>query len=277
MTARSLNLNGKLMDLSYPRIMGILNATPDSFYTGSRIGDSLKAKAEKMAEGGVDIFDVGGYSTRPGAEEITGAEELQRVLPVIDFLTSAFPRIPVSIDTFRSAVARQSVEAGAVLVNDVSGGLLDTAMFDTVAALKVPYVLMHMRGTPRTMSSLNQYDDLLAEIIQELAERLAVLREKGVKDVLIDPGFGFAKTGDQNFALLKGLRAFDVLGCPLLVGISRKKMIYETLNCTAEEALNGTTVLNTAALMAGAGILRVHDVQEAVEVRKLLIDKSLVV
>ncbi len=276
MSHKVLNLQGELLDLSYPRIMGILNATPDSFFSGSRIEDSLKEKAAKMVAEGLDIFDVGGYSTRPGAKEVSAEEETDRVVPVIGYLKSSYPQIPVSVDTFRAEVARNAAEAGAGIINDVSGGNLDDNMFETVAKLGLPYVLMHMRGTPETMSSLNTYKDLTADIISDLSQKLSVLRSMGVKDVIIDPGFGFAKTGDQNFTLLKDLKTFELLECPVLVGVSRKKMIYEALGCTAADALNGSTVLHSYALLQGASILRVHDVKEAYDARKLLIDKSLV-
>lgn len=272
---KTLNLKGTLYDLSYPRIMGILNVTPDSFYTASRVKDNLSGKAEQMVAEGVDIFDVGGYSTRPGAAEVSLAEELDRVIPVIEYLSKMYPHLPVSIDTFRADVAEAGVAAGAALINDVSGGNLDEQMFAKVASLEVPYILMHMRGTPSTMTSLSNYGDVLTEVLEELMLKFVELRKTGVKDIIIDPGFGFAKNAEQNFELLREFHQFNVFGCPLLAGVSRKKMIYESLSTQPEDSLNGTTVLNTFALSKGADILRVHDVKEAFEVRKLLIDKGL--
>jgi dihydropteroate synthase len=268
---KTLNINQKLIDLSTPKVMGILNITPDSFYAGSRvpkIEDSFK-RAEAMLAAGATFLDVGGYSTRPNAEDIPESEELARVLPIIKLITKYFPDAIVSIDTFRATVARQAVEAGAAVVNDISGGNLDSKMFETVAALAVPYVLMHSRGNPQTMAKLNDYDNLTVDIIFELQQKIAQLRTLGQKDIIIDPGFGFAKNATQNFELFKNLEAFKILNCPLLVGISRKSMIWRTLNIKAEDALNGTTALNALALNKGAQILRVHDIKEAVEVIKL--------
>ncbi len=268
---KTIKIQGRLLDLSIPRVMGILNITPDSFYSESRLSsmDAVVEKAGKMQEDGAVLIDIGGYSTRPGANEVSESEETERVVPVIEQLNKYFPELIISVDTFRSEVARQSVLNGAHIINDVAGGLLDDRMFDVVAELGVPYILMHMRGTPQTMNTLTEYDFLVPRILQELQEKLIVLREKGVSDVIIDPGFGFAKTTAQNFALMKDLSEFHELGCPLLVGISRKGMIYNTLNITAEDALNGTTVLNTISLQHGASILRVHDVKPAVEAVKL--------
>ena len=268
---KTIKIQGRLLDLSIPRVMGILNITPDSFYSESRLRsmDAVVEKVGKMQEDGAVLIDIGGYSTRPGANEVSESEETDRVVPVIEQLNKYFPELIISVDTFRSEVARQSVLNGAHIINDVAGGLLDDRMFDVVAELGVPYILMHMRGTPQTMNTLTEYDFLVPRILQELQEKLIVLREKGVSDVIIDPGFGFAKTTAQNFALMKDLSEFHELGCPLLVGISRKGMIYNTLNITAEDALNGTTVLNTISLQHGASILRVHDVKPAVEAVKL--------
>jgi dihydropteroate synthase len=268
---KTIKIQGRLLDLSIPRVMGILNITPDSFYSESRLSsmDAVVEKAGKMQEDGAVLIDIGGYSTRPGAKEVSESEETDRVVPVIEQLNKYFPELIISVDTFRSEVARQSVLNGAHIINDVAGGLLDDRMFDVVAELGVPYILMHMRGTPQTMNTLTEYDFLVPRILQELQEKLIGLREKGVSDVIIDPGFGFAKTTAQNFALMKDLSEFHELGCPLLVGISRKGMIYTTLNITAEDALNGTTVLNTISLQHGASILRVHDVKPAVEAVKL--------
>ncbi|GAB3182198.1 dihydropteroate synthase [Telluribacter humicola] len=269
---KTLNVGGRIVELSTPLVMAILNITPDSFFTGGRVStdpDEVVQRAGEMHEHGAAILDVGGYSTRPGAQEVSQAEELDRVLPVVETIHKHLPDALISIDTFRSGVAMEAVRAGAAIINDVSGGTLDAAMFDTVAALKVPYILMHMRGTPQTMTKLTHYERLVPDILKELQQKLVELRQKGVADVIIDPGFGFAKTVAQNFRLMNNLREFHQLGCPLLIGISRKSMVWRTLGVTAEEALNGTTVLNTLALQQGANILRVHDVREAVEAVKL--------
>ncbi len=268
---KTLNINQKLIDLSVPKVMGILNVTPDSFYAGSRvpkIEDSLR-QAEAMITAGAAFLDIGGYSTRPNADDIPESEELARVVPVISQITKYFPKAIVSIDTFRASVARQAVEAGAAVVNDISGGNLDPKMFETVATLGVPYVLMHSRGNPQTMTTLNNYNNLTVDVIFELQQKIAQLRAMSVKDIIIDPGFGFAKNVSQNFELFKNLESFKILDCPLLIGISRKSMIWRTLNIKADDALNGTTALNILALNKGAQILRVHDVKEAVEVVKL--------
>jgi dihydropteroate synthase len=269
---KMLNAGGVLLDLSTPIVMGILNITPDSFFDGSRYRASsaeLLQKAGEMLEAGAAILDVGGYSTRPGADDISESEEKDRVLPVIEALCKAFPKALISVDTFRSGVAREAARSGARMINDVSGGNLDEAMFETVAELRLPYVLMHMRGTPKTMTQLTTYTHLVQDIRQELLSKLTRLRCLGVADVLIDPGFGFAKTVPQNFELLRNLTHFHSLNAPLLIGLSRKSLIWRTLGVTAGEALNGTTVLNTLALAQGAHILRVHDVKEAVEAIKL--------
>ncbi|GAA4465284.1 dihydropteroate synthase [Nibrella saemangeumensis] len=251
--------------------MGILNITPDSFYSGSRVGaEQVVEMAERMLAEGATFLDVGGYSTRPGAAELSADEEADRVLPVIEAILANFPEALISVDTYRASVAQQAVTAGACLVNDVSGGRLDPAMFQTVADLGVPYVLMHMRGTPQTMAQLTQYQDVVTDVIDELQTPLAALRGLGLKDIILDPGFGFAKTPAQNFQLLNQLDAFQVFDEPLLVGLSRKSTIWRTLSITPEEALNGTTVLNTVALLKGAAILRVHDVKEAVEAVQLM-------
>ena len=251
--------------------MGILNATPDSFFTGSRVDTNKSVEtAAKMLTDGATFLDVGGYSTRPGAADVSSAEEADRVLPAIEAILSQFPDALISVDTFRASVARQAVDAGACMINDVSGGTLDAAMFGTVASLPgVPYVLMHLRGNPQTMQSLAVYENVVTEVIDELAAQLAELRALGVHDVIVDPGFGFAKTPAQNFDLLSNLDAFGQFDEPVLAGLSRKSTIWKTLGITADEALNGTTVLNTAALLKGASILRVHDVREAVEAIKL--------
>ncbi|MDF7818014.1 dihydropteroate synthase [Runella sp. MFBS21] len=269
---KTLNIGGKLLDLSIPQVMGILNVTPDSFYSGSRVlqlEDAYK-KAEKMLSEGANILDLGGHSTRPGADAVSETEEANRVLPVVEMLRKHFPRAIISIDTFRASVARQAIEAGAHIINDIAGGNLDPLMFETVAALQVPYILMHSRGTPQTMKDLNQYDDLVTDIIRELQAKIYELQQLGVKDIVADMGFGFAKNADQNYILLRELRAFEILNVPLLVGVSRKSMIWRKLNITPDQSLNGTTALNTVALLNGASILRVHDVKEAVETVKLI-------
>ena len=269
-TKKTLNCRGRLVDLTQPVVMGILNVTPDSFFADSRVSlDKTVFMAEKMLTEGATFLDVGGYSTRPGAAEVSPDEEVARVLPVIEAILDSFPDALISVDTFRASVARQAVKSGASLINDVSGGTLDPAMFGTVAELAVPYVLMHLRGTPQTMQSLANYKNIVTEVIDELALRLANLRALGAKDVILDPGFGFAKTPAQNFDLLSHLDNFHLFDEPLLVGLSRKTTIWKTLNIKADNALNGTTVLNTVALSKGASILRVHDVQEAVEAIKL--------
>lgn len=245
--------------------MGILNITPDSFYAGSRVSEvaAVIKKAEAMLHEGAELLDVGGYSSRPGATDISESEELKRVVPVIEALRKEFPEPILSIDTFRSEVAQSALYAGADLINDITGG--DTKMYAVAAHTKAPYVMMHMRGTPQTMNQLTQYDDLVREMIDYFHVRLEKLKQAGVKDVLIDPGFGFAKTTAQNFELLSNLDSFRILEKPLLVGLSRKSMIWRTLQTTAEHALNGTSVLNTIALLKGASILRVHDVKAARE------------
>ena len=262
-----MNINGNLVSLDEPQVMGILNVTPDSFYAESRVNQetAILKRAEKMIEEGAFILDIGGYSTRPGAEDISTEEETRRVVQAIALIRSKFPETLISIDTFRSAVAKAAVESGANIINDVSGGTIDNQMFKLVAESKVPYILMHMRGTPQTMKNLNQYDNLLIDIGKELADKCQQLKSLGVADIIIDPGFGFAKSIAQNYELLRNLGYFKRLGFPILAGLSRKSMIYKTLNTEAEYALNGTTALNMVALQQGASILRVHDVKEARE------------
>lgn len=267
-----LNCRGRIVDLTVPAVMGILNVTPDSFYAGSRVAMQTAGAVDtagQMLTDGATFIDIGGYSTRPGAADVSPAEEADRVLPVIEAILARFPDALLSVDTFRASVARQAVEAGVCLINDVAGGTLDPAMFAIVADLGVPYVLMHLRGTPQTMQSLANYKNVVTEVIDELAVRLAQLRAMGQKDIILDPGFGFAKTPAHNFDLLSQLDAFALFDEPLLVGLSRKSTIWKTLHVTADDALNGTTVLNTVALLNGASILRVHDVREAVEAVKL--------
>ena len=272
-TKKTLNIRGRLINLSSPVVMGIVNVTPDSFYAESRIStflnSSLVDKVGEMLAAGAGMIDVGGYSTRPGAAAVSEAEEIDRVVPAVEMLIKNFPDCIISVDTFRSKVLHEAVLAGAAIANDVSGGDLDPDMFEVVAKLHVPYILMHMRGTPETMNALTDYTHLTADVIKDLQKKMAKLRELGVVDVIIDPGYGFAKTREQNFELLRNLSEFRVLNCPLLVGISRKRMIWETLNIQSDQALNGTTVLNTMSLLNGASILRVHDVKEAVEAVKL--------
>jgi dihydropteroate synthase len=247
--------------------MGILNITPDSFFAGNRM-DSIDAalkKAEAMLTAGADFLDVGGMSTRPGAEEVGEEEEINRVLPVVAAICKRFPSALVSVDTVRALVARQAVEAGACMINDISAGRLDPALYETVAALRVPYVLMHMQGTPRTMQKDPHYEDVVTEVLDFLIAELGKLRALGIHDVIVDPGFGFGKTLAHNYELMSNLRAFEILETPILAGVSRKSMITRLLGVSPDEALNGTTALHMAALLNGAAILRAHDVREAVE------------
>lgn len=245
--------------------MGILNATPDSFFSANRAlqKEAALAKATQMVSEGVDILDIGGYSTRPGASEVLVNEELDRVIPLIEAIREQFPALVISIDTFRSEVASGAVKSGANLVNDISGGLADEAMFETVARLKVPYILMHIRGGLSKMHQSSDYEDIALDVTKELQSRITKARKGGVVDIVADPGFGFSKIGEQNFELLTRMDVLQILDVPVLAGISRKSMIYKTLNITPEEALNGTTALHMAALMKGTNILRVHDVKEA--------------
>ncbi len=264
----TLNCGGKLLVLNQPIVMGILNITPDSFYEGSRIAqlDEILAKAQLMINEGAAIIDVGGYSTRPGAAEVTLAEELSRVLPAISHIQKHLPNAIISIDTFRAEVAKQAVNAGASIVNDISSGEDDPEMLPTVAAFKnVPYIMMHKRGTPQTMNKLTQYDNVTVEVMEYFNQRIAAAKQAGIVDLIIDPGFGFAKTLEQNYELLNYLYDLCAIGLPVLVGVSRKKMIQNITNTNAQEALNGTSIANTIALIKGAKILRVHDVKEAVE------------
>lgn len=251
--------------------MGIINLTPDSFYAGSRkpaVEDALQ-QTEKMLNDGATFIDLGAYSSRPGAQDISAQDETDRLLPVIEAILQNFGEALLSIDTFRASVAEAAVNAGAHIINDISGGQLDQAMFATVARLKVPYILMHMKGTPQNMVQQAQYNDVFTEVLDYLAIKYHALKALGIHDVIIDPGFGFAKESHHSYELMRRLREFDILELPLLVGISRKRMIYHTIGSTAAEALNGTTALNTIALMNGANILRVHDVKEAVEAVKV--------
>ncbi|WP_121908187.1 dihydropteroate synthase [Ulvibacter antarcticus] len=252
--------------------MGIINCTPDSFYDGGKTVSirEIVAQADKMLNEGATFLDVGGYSSRPGAEDVSEEEELKRVIPAITAILKAFPKTLISIDTFRSEVAKKAIEVGACMINDISGGLADQKMMETVAGLKVPYVLMHMKGTPQNMVENTAYENVTKEVLFYFSGRISEARKAGINDVIIDPGFGFAKTRKQSFELLKQLELFQHLDLPILVGVSRKSMIYKSLESTAEKALNGTSVLNTVAIMKGASILRVHDVAEAVECVQLL-------
>ena len=262
-----LNIKGELREWERPLVMGIINVTPDSFYAESRIHiDCVGETASAMVEAGCDILDLGGYSSRPGADNVTEKEECERLIPAIKAIREAVgPDMPVSIDTFRASVAEACISAGADIINDISGGDLDHEMFDAVSRLKAPYIMMHTRSTPADMQRFTDYDDITADVIRDLAFKLDKMHQLGVADIIIDPGFGFAKTLDQNYRLMAELQAFKSLGCPILAGISRKSMIYKELGTTPQESLNGTTALNMAALLNGADILRVHDVKEAVE------------
>ena len=266
-----INCKGTLIDLSQPKVMGVINITPDSFYSDSRSNTEkeILLSAEKMLNEGATFLDLGAYSSRPGADDISIEEELSRMIPAIETILQEFPEALLSIDTFRAEVAEKSIHAGAAVINDISAGKLDENMLSIIAKYQVPYIMMHMKGTPQTMKNLNQYEDLTADILFYFSERIKAAREKGINDIIIDPGFGFAKNIDQNFELLSKLEIFQNLDLPILAGISRKSMIWKKLNISADEALNGTTVLNTTALLKGANILRVHDVKEAVECIKL--------
>lgn len=269
----SLNLRGRLLEIDHPLIMGILNVTPDSFYGGSRCPDTqhIEPRVRQMIDEGADIIDIGAYSTRPGATEVSEAEELARLEKGMEVVRRLAPDAVVSVDTFRASVARSCVEQlGVDIVNDVAGGTLDDHMFKTVASLGVPYIVMHMRGTPATMQQLTDYSDVTADVLTYLARKVDELHQLGVADVIADPGFGFSKTVEQNYELMRGLEAFHALNVPLLVGISRKSMIFRLLGVTPADSLNGTTVLNTMALLRGAHILRVHDVRPAVEARAIV-------
>lgn len=267
----TINCKGKLIDFNVPKVMGILNITPNSFFDGGSYldNDSILFQVEKMLQEGATFIDVGGYSSKPNAEFVSEQEELNRILPAIQLILNQFPETLLSIDTFRSSVAKASIENGAAMINDISAGKLDDKMLETIANFQVPYCMMHLRGTPETMQTLTNYDAIVKEILFYFSERVAAARAFGINDLIIDPGFGFAKTIEQNYEVLQKLELFQMLELPILVGFSRKSMIYKTLNSNALEALNGTTVLNTLALAKGAKILRVHDVKEAVECVKL--------
>ncbi len=268
-----INLNGVLKDISTPQVMGILNVTPDSFYAASRqqTDEAIAARVRQILDEGASMIDVGAYSSRPGADDVSADEEMGRLAHALDILRRTAPQAIVSVDTFRAQVARRCVEDfGVQIINDISGGELDAGMFDTVARLQVPYILMHMKGTPRTMQQEPHYDDLMTEMLQYFGRKVEQLHEMGVKDIILDPGFGFGKTMAHNYELMRRLQDLQVLGLPLLVGVSRKSMIYRLLGTTPEEALNGTIVLNALALTKGANILRVHDVKAAVETVRIV-------
>ena len=267
----TINVRGRLVSFDEPQVMGILNVTPDSFFATSRCRseEEIRQRVCMMRREGATMVDIGAYSSRPGAEEVSVEEELRRLLPAVGIVREEWPDAIISVDTFRAEVARQAVEAGADIINDISGGEMDKDMFRTVAELHVPYILMHMQGTPQDMQKAPHYDNLMCEVFRSLGERVEELHEMGVADVIVDPGFGFGKTMAQNYEMIARLGEFRLLGCPILVGISRKSMVYRLLDATPEESLNGTTALNTIALMNGASILRVHDVREAVEAIKI--------
>lgn len=268
-----INVKGQLIDLEVPKVMGILNITPDSFYKGSRFGGEkeILSAAERMLEEGADFIDIGGYSSRPGAKDISLEEEKSRVLGAVRFVSKKFPQAIISVDTFRAEVAREAIcDCGAHMVNDISGGDSDPKMTELIAELNVPYIIMHMQGTPASMQNNPVYEDVVSEILMWFGKKTVYLRSAGVKDIIIDPGFGFGKNSDHNFILLRRLNELSIAGLPVLVGLSRKSMIWKTLNISPEESLNGTSSLNALALMKGADILRVHDVKEAVETVKLI-------
>ena len=268
----TIKLKERLLDLSGPMIMGILNVTPDSFYDGGFYDNQKKVidQVEKMINDGASIIDIGGYSSRPGAENISPDVELARVLPIVKLIKERFSKILISIDTFRSEVAKQCVENGADIINDISGGSLDSKMFETVAKLNVPFIIMHMRGNPSNMMDKTDYENIIEEMENYFSKKIELAKSFGVNDIIIDPGFGFAKTTKQNFDILKNLTYLKKLDKPLLVGVSRKSMIYKTLNLSPIDSLNGSTVLHTISLMKGANIIRVHDVKEANECIRLV-------
>ena len=267
----TINCKGQLIDLSQPKVMGILNVTPNSFFDGGKYNDAneILSQVKKMLNEGATFIDIGAYSSKPNAEFVTVEEEISRIVPVVELILYHYPEALLSRDTFRSEVAQACIESGAAIINDIAAGNLDDKMFEVVAKYNVPYIVMHMRGTPQTMQTLTSYDDIVKEMLFYFSEKIAKARGFGINDLVIDPGFGFAKTLDQNYEVLQKLDLFQMLDVPLLVGISRKSMIYKVLETTPNEALNGTTFLNTIGLTKGANILRVHDVKEAVECVKL--------
>ncbi len=268
----TINCKGSLIDLSSPKVMGILNITPDSFFDGGKYKNEkeILVQTEKMLNDGATFIDVGAYSSRPGAKHISEEEELQRIVPVIELLVKKFPEIIISVDSFRSRVVEETINAGAAIINDISGGVMDVKMFETVAKLQVPYIMMHMQGTPKNMQQNPAYTDIVKEITSFFAAQIFKLRELKVNDVIIDVGFGFGKTLGHNYELLQKLSLFKHLNVPVLTGVSRKSMLYKLLDITPQEALNATTVANTIALLNGTNILRVHDVKEAVEAVKIV-------
>jgi dihydropteroate synthase len=263
----SINCNGDLVDLTTPKVMGIINVTPDSFYDGGKFKDekSLLKQAEKMLVDGADFIDVGAYSSRPGANFVSEIEELKRITPIVKLIINSFPNCKISIDSFRSKVINECVGMGASISNDISAGKLDPMMMETVGKLNIPYIMMHMRGTPKTMQNKTNYKNIVNQVFEYFSERISTAKHHKINDIIIDVGFGFAKTIEQNYVLLKNLNYFNNLNYPILTGISRKSMIYNLLDCTSSEALNGTTALNMVALVNGSKILRVHDVKQAVE------------
>lgn len=270
---KSLNVNGRLLDLSTPQVMGILNVTPDSFYAGSRMQTEaeIAARARQILNEGAAIIDIGAYSSRPNAEHISPEEEMKRLRIALEILNRNHPEAIISVDTFRADIAEQCVnEYGVAIINDIAAGEMDNRMFETVARLGVPYIMMHMQGTPQNMQKEPHYDNLLKEIFMYFAKKVQQLRDLGAKDIILDPGFGFGKTLDDNYELMAHLEEFSIFELPLVVGVSRKSMIYRLLDTSPQEALNGTAILNTVALMKGADILRVHDVREAVEAVKIV-------
>ena len=269
---KTLNIRGMLHSLDSPRIMGVVNLTPDSFYDKSRVkrDDEIKKRVEIMLSEGADFIDLGGYSSRPGAAYVAEEEERERIFPAIRVILKNFPETLISVDTFRSSIAKLAYDEGACMINDISGGQMDDQMFKTISEIRIPYILMHMRGNPKTMNSLTAYDNLFKDMINYFEGKICELKESGVKDIIVDPGFGFAKSLDQNYELLKNFTYFEVLGYPLLVGLSRKSMIFKLLEVQPSEALNGTIALNTVSLLKRASILRVHDIKEAKEVVKLV-------
>ncbi len=269
----TINCKGELIDLKTPKIMGILNVTPDSFFDGGKFKDenAILKQVEKMLLQGASFIDIGAYSSKPGADEVSEVLELKRITPIVELVVKNFPGILISVDTYRGKVAKECVARGAAIVNDISAGLRDDSLLDTVADLKVPYIMMHMRGTPKTMQQQTYYQHLVQDILLFFSERLALIREKRINDVIIDPGFGFAKTLEQNYDLLRQMDGLKVMDLPLLVGVSRKSMIYKLLDTDAANALNGTTALHMISLTKGANLLRVHDVKEAMECVKLYV------
>ena len=265
MTKTTINIKGSLLDLSTPKVMGILNVTPDSFYENSRISkeEDIISQVETMITDGMDIVDVGGYSSRPGAKDVSEEEEIERVVPVIKIISDSFPNLPISIDTFRTKVAEASIKVGAGIINDISAGEMDSAMFDFVSEVNVPYIAMHMKGNPNNMQVNPEYTDVIQEILKYFSEKVNRLRQLNVNDIILDPGFGFGKTLDHNYEILNKFELLQNIGLPTLTGVSRKSMINKVLGTTPEEALNGTSVLNAVALTKGTNIIRVHDVKEA--------------